>query len=161
MALGVSGELLPDTTTLRKLDFYYSSIGNKDLMAILELCETLEVLIQCPDFWCSPFMTLADAISDEKRQFADLERLYREIGSLVHLENLDLRGTYIEDEGDGTEEVMERPGDVTFPGMLAIRDDETGRLGYLDLLSGLVKLKVLRGSVMVTNQEVEVTVGDR
>ncbi|KAG0272524.1 hypothetical protein BGZ95_011734, partial [Linnemannia exigua] len=47
------------------------------------------------------------------------------------------------------------------PGMLGIRDDEMGRPGYLDLLSGLVKLKELRGSVRVTTNEAKATVGDR
>ncbi|KAG0252606.1 hypothetical protein BGZ95_006583, partial [Linnemannia exigua] len=189
------------STTLRKLEFRYASIGNKDLLIILELCESLEVLIQYPDFWSTPILTLADAISvpwackrirhleiaiglepvslspeelpyyqrpapvtlleEEKRQFADLERLYREIGSLVHLEYMDLRGTYIDDEGDRIDELREDSDYFTFPGMFSIRDDETGRPGYLDLLSGLVKLKELRGTVRVTTDEAKATVGDR
>ncbi|KAK3841485.1 MAG: hypothetical protein J3R72DRAFT_444965, partial [Linnemannia gamsii] len=126
------------STTLRKLNFRCVPIRSKDLLAILELCESLEILIQRPGYYRSDhFITLADAISvpwackrirhleiaigldqislssedlpyyqrpapvtlleEETRQFADLEMLYREIGGLVHLEYLELHGTYTGD----------------------------------------------------------------
>ncbi|KAK3841458.1 MAG: hypothetical protein J3R72DRAFT_524304 [Linnemannia gamsii] len=189
------------STTLCKVDFRYAFHKSKDLMAILELCESLEILIQFPDYCGRPFITLADAISvpwackrirhlelsiglecvaltsadlpyyqrpapvtlseEEKRQFSDLEMFYREIGSLVNVEYLDLRGTYMNDEGDRMNELNEELDAFTFPGMLAIRDDETGRPGYLDMLSGLVKLKELHGTVRATTDEAIATVGYR
>ncbi|KAK3841472.1 MAG: hypothetical protein J3R72DRAFT_444942 [Linnemannia gamsii] len=190
------------STTLRTLDFRGIFFKSENLLSILELCESLEILIQeSKSDGSGPFITLTDAISvpwackrirhleiaiglepvslssedvpyyqrpapltlleGEKRQFEDLEMFYREIGSLVHLRYLDLHGTYMDHEGNGTQPLQKHSGDFTFPGMLTIRDDVTGRPGYLDLLSGLVKLKTLRGSVRVTTDEAKATVGDR
>ncbi|KAG0250749.1 hypothetical protein BGZ95_007108, partial [Linnemannia exigua] len=50
------------------------------------------------------------------------------------------------DEGDRIVELGEGSDYFTFPEMLSIRGDETGRPGHLDLLSGLVKQKEIRGS---------------
>ncbi|KAK3841487.1 MAG: hypothetical protein J3R72DRAFT_491384 [Linnemannia gamsii] len=191
------------STTLCKVDFRGTLVRSKDLLAILELCGSLEILIQYPEYDGSDhFITLADAISvpwackrirhleiaigldqislssedlpyyqrpapvtlleEETRQFADLEMLYREIGGLVHLEYLELHGTYTDDDAIANETgLATRTRNFTFPGMLSIRDDATGRPGYLDLLSGLVKLKILLGSVRGTTDEAKATVGDR
>lgn len=51
--------------------------------------------------------------------------------------------------------------DASFPGMLSLGDEATGRPGYLSWLGGLTKLKKLRGHVQVTTTEATKTVGQR
>ncbi|KAG0247418.1 hypothetical protein BGZ95_008705, partial [Linnemannia exigua] len=50
------------SSTLRRLAFLDTFIGSKDLLAILELCGSLEMLIQTGRVGI-PHITLADAIS--------------------------------------------------------------------------------------------------
>ncbi|KAG0249823.1 hypothetical protein BGZ95_007398, partial [Linnemannia exigua] len=181
------------SSTLRDINLRYASVKSKDLLVILELCGSLETLIQHTNHGIGPILTLADAISvpwacnkirrlemtigltkvslqdpyykrtvpvvlseEERRQFADLEMFYRQIGNLVQLEYIDLHGLYLEYGGKPRYPALME--EVTFPGMLSLQDDTTGRPGYLDLLAGLVNLKELRGSVRVTTDEAQNTV---
>ncbi|KAK3841473.1 MAG: hypothetical protein J3R72DRAFT_491373 [Linnemannia gamsii] len=182
------------SSTLHKIDLRYASVRSMDLLVILELCESLEILIQHSNYGTSS-ITLANAISvpwackkirrleitiglakvssqdpyyrrtvpvvlstEERRQFADLEMFYRQIGSLVQLEYLDMCGTYLNDEGQS---YLLRMNGCTFPAMLSLQDDATGRPRYLNLLAGLINLKELRGSVRVATDEAQMTVGER
>ncbi|KAF9128067.1 hypothetical protein BGX30_014483 [Mortierella sp. GBA39] len=182
------------STTLRKVDIHSSfGIGSEGVLAILELCGSLEVLITHPD-QCEGrnFLALSDAISvpwaskkirhleitiglpedsqylycapvvpseEERQQFADLERFYRQIGSLITLEYLDMRAVCTDINGNGTESTEMNTSKCAFPAMLNLPDCATGWPGYLNLLAGWVKLKELRGSVRVTTDETKVTVG--
>ncbi|KAF9902021.1 hypothetical protein EC991_005404 [Linnemannia zychae] len=51
--------------------------------------------------------------------------------------------------------------DASFPGLLSLGDESTGRQGYLSWLDGLTKLRELRGHVQVTTSETLQTVGQR
>ncbi|KAF9091730.1 hypothetical protein BGX23_004879 [Mortierella sp. AD031] len=96
---------------------------------------------------------------DESAQFAVLEILYRQIGSLTELEYLDLRVDMVDGFGDSFDDTPYE--NHCFPGLLSLGNKRTGRKGYLDLLGGLTKLKELRGSVYVRADETEKTVGLR
>ncbi|KAF9144097.1 hypothetical protein BG015_000208 [Linnemannia schmuckeri] len=94
----------------------------------------------------------------ERTHFSLLETLYRQIGSLAELEHLDIRAV-----AECSEELAYRHSyhDVSFPGMLSLGDEKAGRPGYLDLFSGLKKLRSLNGSVRAKTDETRVTVGQR
>ncbi|KAF9137264.1 hypothetical protein BGX30_010406 [Mortierella sp. GBA39] len=49
--------------------------------------------------------------------------------------------------------------DASFPGLLSLGDEATGRLGYLTYLGGLIKLRDLREHVQATTTETSWTVG--
>ncbi|KAH7055131.1 hypothetical protein BKA57DRAFT_532818 [Linnemannia elongata] len=101
-----------------------------------------------------PPTTLSPA---ETAQFQSLEALYRQIGALTQLERLTLKAFFNDPAGA-------RPADIkftrnSFPGMLNLKNVETGRPGYLQLLGGLTKLKKLSGSVSATIEETKATIG--
>ncbi|KAG0277884.1 hypothetical protein BGZ96_002678 [Linnemannia gamsii] len=56
---------------------------------------------------------------------------------------------------------MATGADASFPGMLSLGDEATGRPGYLSWLSGLTKLRKLKGHVQATTTETAKTVGQR
>ncbi|KAF9088347.1 hypothetical protein BGX23_007422 [Mortierella sp. AD031] len=87
-----------------------------------------------------------------------LGRFYTQIGSLTELEYLDLRSAAstpspTEIDPNATQET---PLESTcLPGLLALDDSSSGQIGYLSKLSGLIKLKELRGSIVCTKKEDE------
>ncbi|KAG0295774.1 hypothetical protein BGZ96_011009 [Linnemannia gamsii] len=83
---------------------------------------------------------------DERTHFSLLETLYRQVGALVELEHLDMRAVA---EYYGDEMHRCSYGDVSFPGMLSLADEISGRPGYLDLFGGLKMLRSLNGSYKV------------
>ncbi|KAG0279730.1 hypothetical protein BGZ95_000393 [Linnemannia exigua] len=95
----------------------------------------------------------------ESERFALLEKLYRQIGSLVELEHLNLRVDMVNALGESLDDTSYEH--LSFPGLLSLGDKRTGRIGYLDLLSGLTKLKELRGSVYARADETEKTMSLR
>ncbi|KAF9337468.1 hypothetical protein BGZ91_009443 [Linnemannia elongata] len=95
---------------------------------------------------------------DERAQFSLLEILYHRIGALVELEHLDMRAV-VECNDEIPFQYSYR--DVSFPGMLSLRDEILGKPGYLDLFGGLKKLRSLNGSVRAKTDETRVTVGQR
>ncbi|KAG0376952.1 hypothetical protein BGX24_006959 [Mortierella sp. AD032] len=101
-------------------------------------------------------IVLTDA---ESVRFALLEKLYKQIGSLVELEHLDLRVDMVNTLGESFDDTTYEH--LSFPGLLSLSDKRTGRVGYLDLLSGLMKLKELRGSVYARADETEKTMSMR
>ncbi|KAK3814547.1 MAG: hypothetical protein JOS17DRAFT_760739 [Linnemannia elongata] len=95
--------------------------------------------------------------AEERQQFKDLESFYRQLGKLTQLRRLELRALYSDPTG------MRKSSWVfpanSFPGMLSLRNEGTGRPGYLQLLGGLTKLKTLIGSVAAYTKETMVTIG--
>ncbi|KAG0381038.1 hypothetical protein BGX24_000630 [Mortierella sp. AD032] len=86
-------------------------------------------------------ITLSDA---ETLHFAQLERLYKQIGALISLHHLDLRMITFNEQGHAIVGQSDRL--QTFPGLMRLQDNLTGRPGYLQLLSGLKQLECLDGS---------------
>ncbi|KAF9542193.1 hypothetical protein EC957_002275 [Mortierella hygrophila] len=95
----------------------------------------------------------------ETKRFAHLEKFYKQIGSLHELEYLDLRVDMVNALGESFDDTNYEH--LSFPGLLSLGNTRTGRVGYLGLLSGLTKLKELRGSVYVRADETEKTMGLR
>ncbi|KAK3831717.1 MAG: hypothetical protein JOS17DRAFT_790494 [Linnemannia elongata] len=72
--------------------------------------------------------------------------LYRRIGALTVLQELDLIIVPIHDTGDvGTVDVSRIVDAKSFPAMLNLADSETGRPGYLHYMAGLRDLMVCKG----------------
>ncbi|KAK3814545.1 MAG: hypothetical protein JOS17DRAFT_795339 [Linnemannia elongata] len=107
-----------------------------------------------PNYNRPPPTTLSRA---ETAQFQSLEALYQQLGALTGLERVELKAIYYDPVGGRSADTMLRTS--SFVGMLNLKDEETGRPGYLHLLGGLIKLKVLSGSVFATAQETKVTIG--
>ncbi|KAG0288020.1 hypothetical protein BGZ96_008139 [Linnemannia gamsii] len=89
----------------------------------------------------------------EAGRFALLEKFYKQIGSLRDLEHLDLRVDMVNALGESFDDTTYEH--CSFPGLLSLGNKRTGRVGYLDLLSGLTKLKELRGSVYARTDETD------
>ncbi|KAK5808262.1 hypothetical protein F5H01DRAFT_351702, partial [Linnemannia elongata] len=92
----------------------------------------------------------------ENSQFEQLEKLYRQIGTLVQVEDLWLGVAFYNLKGSPPLSKDIRLN--TFPAMLSLGDERTGRPGYLHHLAGLAKLRKFNGSVSATD-ETKVTVG--
>ncbi|KAK5807808.1 hypothetical protein F5H01DRAFT_352649, partial [Linnemannia elongata] len=101
-----------------------------------------------------PPTTLSPA---ETAQFQSLEALYRQLGALTELQRLELKAIFYDPAG--TRSVSTKLRLNSFPGMLNLKNEETGRPGYLHLLRGLKKLKGLFGSVSATTEETKATIG--
>ncbi|KAK3841466.1 MAG: hypothetical protein J3R72DRAFT_444925 [Linnemannia gamsii] len=115
----------------------------------------------------------------EERQFGKLERFYRQIGSLVMLEHLDLRAvnydSRYDDDVDGNErqELDNQSTDEethmnAFPALLSLPStssstttDNNNWPGYLDHLAGWTHLKTLRGSIRLDVGANAATVGEK
>ncbi|KAG0311700.1 hypothetical protein BGZ97_011685 [Linnemannia gamsii] len=95
----------------------------------------------------------------EAGRFARLEKFYKQIGSLRDLEHLDLRADMVDALGESFDDTSYEH--LSFPGLLSLGNKRTGRIGYLDLLSGLTKLKELRGSVYARADETAKTMSLR
>ncbi|KAF9088112.1 hypothetical protein BGX23_007641 [Mortierella sp. AD031] len=97
----------------------------------------------------------------ERVLFAQLEKLYRQVASLTELRYLDLRAeerrAWSTNRGDFDRTYVKK----SFLMLMSLGDRRTGRKGYLDLLDGLTKLRVLRGSVYLDVEETEETVDVR
>ncbi|KAK5809063.1 hypothetical protein F5H01DRAFT_324356 [Linnemannia elongata] len=92
---------------------------------------------------------------EEILHFARLEELYKRIGGLKELQNLDLRMPSFDEAGEVDADCFDDP--MSFPAMLSLEDVRRGRPGFLQQLSGLKKLETLRGSVSAFSVETEVT----
>jgi hypothetical protein len=117
----------------------------------------------------------------EQRLFTKLEKFYTQLGNLTDLEYLDLRVVESSqddddnDEADHTNDAAAAQPSSPFnnyssdagtannllPGLLSLPNNDTGRPGYLHLLSGWTKLKELRGSVCVDTEAGRATVGEK
>ncbi|KAF9129129.1 hypothetical protein BGW39_004436 [Mortierella sp. 14UC] len=101
-----------------------------------------------------PPTTLSTA---EQQQFDNFEALYRQVGALKKLRRLDLRALYFDPQAHRL--ISEDFKASSFPGMLSLSSETTGRPGYLHHFAGLTELKILEGSVRVTTKETMMTVG--
>ncbi|KAF9093136.1 hypothetical protein BGX23_003602, partial [Mortierella sp. AD031] len=89
-----------------------------------------------------------------------LERFYRQIGTLNYLEHLELRAIDVGPDPGVHLAAMVPYRRMSFPGMLYLPGDGASEQpGYLQLLSGLTKLRILRGSVSATTEEISATMG--
>ncbi|KAF9146080.1 hypothetical protein BGX30_004360 [Mortierella sp. GBA39] len=127
---------------------------------------TLKLIVNIGDtgILSSP-LYLRDApvlLSDEEQyQLSLLEILYEQIGMLTELEHLSLIISVPDDHLEDDEDLISWDRYV-FPGMLTLDGDKTkGLPGYLGLLSGLKKLKILEGFVNVSTKETKATMGWR
>ncbi|KAH7055122.1 hypothetical protein BKA57DRAFT_453084 [Linnemannia elongata] len=93
----------------------------------------------------------------ETAQFQSLEALYRQLGALTKLQSLELKAIFYDPVGARAISTTFRLN--SFPGMLNLKNEETGRPGYLHLLRGLTKLRRLSGSISATNEETKATIG--
>ncbi|KAF8934608.1 hypothetical protein BGZ47_010295, partial [Haplosporangium gracile] len=93
----------------------------------------------------------------EKRQFAQLECLYRQLASLQDLVHLDLRALVTHAINGSIEDPFYF--NHTFPAMMSLVDPKSGRPGFLELFTGWTKLEVLRGSFNVSTDETLKTMG--
>ncbi|KAF9124439.1 hypothetical protein BG015_005089 [Linnemannia schmuckeri] len=91
---------------------------------------------------------------DDHRKWEVLGKLYSQIGSLTELQVLDLQTVSHHYQPVPSSEAV-------FPGLFALEDLESGKIGHLSKLSGLTKLRVLRGSVRWTIPEVMERLGKR
>ncbi|KAK3831921.1 MAG: hypothetical protein J3R72DRAFT_454457 [Linnemannia gamsii] len=94
---------------------------------------------------------------EEKHQLGQLETLYRQIGALTELRQLDLRAIFFDPSGDRL--TSSTYSDNSFPALLNLPNQSTGQPGYLHHLAGLTKLERIVGSVSVVTAETRVTVG--
>ncbi|KAF9116009.1 hypothetical protein BGW39_002860, partial [Mortierella sp. 14UC] len=93
-----------------------------------------------------------------------LGKFYSQIGSLSHLEILDLRsGASIPAPTDIDPEYTQEISveETCLPGMLVLENLTYGRLGYLSRLSGLTKLQELRGSIVWKYMDAGARMGHR
>ncbi|KAK3837693.1 MAG: hypothetical protein JOS17DRAFT_731625 [Linnemannia elongata] len=110
------------------------------------------------DLYCSrdPPIVLHET---EVEVFQEFEKLYRTIGSLQDLEELRLYGRWFTAMGE--DGAYAHDNLYSFPGMLSLGDTARGRPGYLRLLGGLKKLRILVGSVLANTTETRITMGFR
>ncbi|KAG9063297.1 hypothetical protein KI688_004179 [Linnemannia hyalina] len=112
-------------------------------------------------FAADPTMT---TWTEEDHHHWDLmDRLYTQIGALSELVVLKLKAAGVprpphtprnRQRGDNFK-------DTCLPGLLSLEDPTSGKIGFLSRLSGLTKLRELRGSLFWTNREVLARTGER
>lgn len=106
---------------------------------------------------CNQTPAPMDVLEKKTVQFALLERLYQQIGSLTELRRLSLRSLVTFGVRAWVQDQDYRQN--LFPGLMSLADDETGPRGYLGLLGGLSKLQELRGSIQAAVEQGMETVG--
>ncbi|KAF9541194.1 hypothetical protein EC957_003327 [Mortierella hygrophila] len=93
----------------------------------------------------------------ETEHLSRLEDLYKRIGSLTALEELDLKMVPLDEDGEVDYDALDN-SHISFPAMLNLPDPRTGMPGFLHHLAGLEKLRVIRGSVWADTEETERTI---
>ncbi|KAF9127420.1 hypothetical protein BGW39_005904, partial [Mortierella sp. 14UC] len=89
----------------------------------------------------------------ENRIFAQLELFYRQIGRQTNLKDLYL---YLK-TSVGPESTGElQQGNPAFLGMLALKNNTAGRPGFLDLLGGLSKFKLIGGYIVAETPDYKI-----
>jgi hypothetical protein len=106
-------------------------------------------------YYNRPFPTILTEAEIE--QFRSLEAFYQQLGALTELERLNPQAVYYDPTGSRRLSKTDRRD--SFPGMLNLRNDETGRPGYLHHLGGLNKLRDLFGWASSFTEEPRVTIG--
>ncbi|KAF9144005.1 hypothetical protein BGX30_014094 [Mortierella sp. GBA39] len=93
----------------------------------------------------------------ETEHLSRLEDLYKRIGSLKALEELDLTMVPLDEDGEVDYDALDN-SHISFPAMLNLPDPRTGMPGFLHHLAGLEKLRLIRGSVWADTDETERTI---
>lgn len=93
---------------------------------------------------------------EERRLWDNLGRLYSQIGALTKLEILDLKAA---GELNNVSDIPHT--DTCLPALLALDDPTHNKIGYLAKLSGLTKLRELRGSFVWTNPEAKARISEK
>ncbi|KAF9902691.1 hypothetical protein EC991_004614 [Linnemannia zychae] len=88
----------------------------------------------------------------EKNRWVALETLYKQLGSLIKLETLELNSVGIKANPSGPEFDLPIESRL-FPRLLILEDKATDRRGYLSLLTNLKELRELRGSIRLSALE--------
>lgn len=107
--------------------------------------------------------TKATWTEENRRHWEDLGKFYSQIGSLSHLEILDLQAVGKADASSAyntPREVFLSPTETCLPGLLALEDAEKGKIGYLGKLVGLTRLRELRGSMVWTQNDNLAMIGE-
>lgn len=168
--------ILVECQALEVLRVEWTSWGNNLTITLEDAIEfpwastrirELKLATAIPD---EPFHHLADGVVPfyhrpppttlsvaETEQFALLEGFYQHIGALTELRRLELQAVFFDPQVNHL-----TPTDgkfVSFPGMLNLECQRTGRPGYLHHLGGLKKLEMLLGSVRATTPETKATMG--
>ncbi|KAF9090515.1 hypothetical protein BGX29_011429 [Mortierella sp. GBA35] len=112
----------------------------------LEIVVRVQLAGYCPWYYADPSMAIWT--EQDNQDWSNLGRFYTQIGSLTNLEVLNLKAV---DEDWGTSPkdqylYKRSPSMVSLPGLLALADPSCGLRGYLSTLSGLTRLRELRGS---------------
>jgi hypothetical protein len=89
------------------------------------------------------------------RYFEPLDQFYRQVVRLMGLQHLDLRMDMMSPSNERQEDIPTY-AEVSIPGLINVG---MGRPGYLELLSGLSKLKQPCGSVLADTYETRLRVG--
>ncbi|KAF9275769.1 hypothetical protein BGZ88_002134 [Linnemannia elongata] len=108
--------------------------------------------------------TKATWTEENRRHWEDLGKFYSQIGSLSHLEILDLQAVGKADTSSAyntPREVFLSPTETCLPGLLALEDAEKGKIGYLGKLVGLTRLRELRGSMVWTQRDNLAMIGEK
>ncbi|KAK5809257.1 hypothetical protein F5H01DRAFT_323527 [Linnemannia elongata] len=108
--------------------------------------------------------TKATWTEENRRHWEDLGKFYSQIGSLSHLEILDLQAVGKADTSSAyntPREVFLSPTETCLPGLLALEDAEKGKIGYLGKLVGLTRLRELRGSMVWTQKDNLAMIGEK
>ncbi|KAG0206671.1 hypothetical protein BGX33_007289 [Mortierella sp. NVP41] len=166
------------STSLRRIVLNrMTTLGRISASAILKECSNLEVLLIECYLKRGLYIDLADALehpwsctklrrlsiapitlfNEEKHHFAQLERLYLQIGALTELRSLNLAMVKIDGQGQANGASTSEP--TSFPALMSLGDPLTGRRGYLGHLAGLKNLEVLEGSIRADAEETKVTMG--
>ncbi|KAF9080020.1 hypothetical protein BGX23_002779 [Mortierella sp. AD031] len=142
------------------IEFPWSATRLKSLQLVVAIGYMTSLQVSNPYYKRGPPVYFSQ---DETRKLALLERLYRQIGQLIQLEKLVLKARVTkpgdDDENGRSAAIAYRH--ATFPGFLSLGDSTTSRPGFLHLLAGLKKLKVLAGSVHGGTAETLETMGQK
>ncbi|KAG0216214.1 hypothetical protein BGX33_000312 [Mortierella sp. NVP41] len=115
--------------------------------------------------WGQPMPCVNEAMS------IMLQKFYRQIGALTEIQVLNLKAAVDDNDEWSVDEdehrwrrydhLREQDEDASFPGLLPLGDPLMRRPGYLDCLSGLTKLRELRGAMQATTSETSRTFGSK
>lgn len=88
------------------------------------------------------------------QHWKDLGKFYTQIGLLTQLEVLELKSLGLRHPVASISSYSRPSFGTCFPGLLALDDPTSGKIGYLSKLSGLTKLRELRGSFVWSNLDI-------
>ncbi|KAF9930331.1 hypothetical protein FBU30_000604 [Linnemannia zychae] len=89
---------------------------------------------------------------EEQKRWTTLEAFYRQLGMLTKLEVLDLQSSATA-SFNGRSNLDPLTTSRIFPRLLILDDKTTNKRGYLGMLGGLKRLRILRGSVRIDARE--------